>query len=127
MDNPYPTTIHLPTPLITRLDKEAKRARKELMNLPPLSWLVRAAKIGSTDPRWGNKGSFSALLFNFVESKLLTEMQSSLSSNKMACSALIQNGLMIENGTLALAPRSKSTILGPSPIAHAKPSAQAST
>ena len=81
------------------------------MELPSFSWLVRAAIIETSDLRWGNKGSFSTSLLNFVEKKLFKAVQSTLSSRKIACSAILQNGLMIKDGTLAQTPRSKTAIL----------------
>ena len=106
-----PTPSTSPRYLLTSLDREAKCARKKLMDLPSLSWLVRAANIGTSDPRWGNKGLFSARLLNFVKSKLLKAVKSTLSTRKIACSAILQNSLMLEDCMLAQTPRSKSAIL----------------
>ena len=81
---------------IYNLDREAKRARKSLMQISDLAWLIPAHN--STASR-GVPGRFTSRICNFLQHKLLLAVKTALTGAGHLVSALINDGMLLQDGT----------------------------
>jgi hypothetical protein len=78
------------------LDREAKRARKSLMQISDLTWLIPAHN--ATTSR-GVPGHFTSRICNFLQHELLLAVKTAFSGAGHLVSALTNHGMILQDGT----------------------------